>query len=72
VRELLEVLVVCLVTLVLLSAAVAAGTAKWISDCYSSHAGEPVRWTFPSGCEVSYGGTFVTVGAGGHDPAEAT
>jgi hypothetical protein len=48
--------------LLLLAGVVWIGTVKWSLDCYSAHAGEQVRWTFPNGCEVSYAGTYLTVG----------
>ena len=61
-RELAEVTAVSMVLLLLLAGVVWIGTVKWRFDCYSAHAGEQVRWTFPNGCEVSYAGTYLTVG----------
>jgi hypothetical protein len=62
VRKIFAVAVLTAVILTLLVLAVSAGTVKWVSDCYTSHAGQHVRWTFPNGCEVEYGETYLTVG----------
>jgi hypothetical protein len=61
-RKILAVAVLAAVILTLLILCISAGTAKWVSDCYSTHAGEQVRWTFPDGCEVKYGDTYLAVG----------
>jgi len=62
IREAVEVTVVCAITLVLGAAVVGIGTWGWIASCYAGHPGEPVRWSFPEGCETNEGGTWVTVG----------
>jgi ferric-dicitrate binding protein FerR (iron transport regulator) len=60
--KIVAVAVLTVVFLALLVLCVGAGTAKWVSDCYATHQGEQVRWTFPDGCQVRYGDTFLTVG----------
>jgi hypothetical protein len=60
-RKIVAVIVLSTVILALLLLVVSVGTAKWVADCYATHPGEHVRWTFPDGCQVDYGGTYLTV-----------
>ena len=68
IREAIEVTIVCLGTLILLCAVIGVGTWGWSSACYAAHRGEPIRWSFPNGCELNVAGTWVTVGTE-HQPA---
>ena len=68
IREAIEVTIVCLGTLILCAAVVGLGTWGWSGACYAGHPGEPVRWTFPGGCELNVAGTWITVGTE-HQPA---
>jgi hypothetical protein len=61
-RKVVAAAVLSVVILAFLLLVILGGTTKWVSDCYSTHAGERVRWTFPNGCEIEYGETYLTVG----------
>lgn len=61
-RHLREVTIVCAITLVLISGAVAFGTYAWASSCVVGHLDEQVRWNFPGGCELKVADTWITVG----------
>ena len=62
-RKVGAVIVLSVAILTLLLVVISAGTAKWVGDCYSTHVGQRVRWTFPDGCQVEYGTTYLTVGS---------
>jgi hypothetical protein len=54
-----EVTIVCAIVLVAL--AIVAGLGLWHSagQCYASHPGEAVRWSFPAGCQLDIAGNLV-------------
>jgi hypothetical protein len=60
--HLAAIAVLTVIILVALCIPIVIGTAFWAGTCYAEHKNEQVRWTFPDGCQVSSGGTWVTVG----------
>jgi hypothetical protein len=61
-RTAMEVSLLCICIAALLGIVVAIGTWGWSASCYMGHPGEPIRWSFPGGCELNVAGTWVTVG----------